>query len=96
MQRRTFQREVASEILMHLAQFSNPKGNSEERLMSYCHWVSALKSRVNSVENPPPVGELFNKEHVESTLLLYDLSPCFKLGFMAANLAILEARSYIR
>jgi len=54
-------------------------------------WVSALKSRVNSVENPPPVGELFNKENVESTQLLYDMSPCFKLGFMAANLAIVEA-----
>ena len=34
--------QVASEILMRLARFSNPKGNSEERLMSY--WVSALKS----------------------------------------------------
>ncbi|KAK7853892.1 scarecrow-like protein 8 [Quercus suber] len=81
--------QVASEILTRLARFSNPKGNSEERLMSY--WVSALKSRVNSVENPPPVGELFYKEHVESTQLLYDMSPCFMLGFMAANLAILEA-----
>ena len=34
--------QVASEILTCLARFSNPKGNSEERLMSY--WVSALKS----------------------------------------------------
>ncbi|KAK9994551.1 hypothetical protein SO802_024254 [Lithocarpus litseifolius] len=81
--------QVASEILARLARLSNPKGNSEERLMRY--WVSALKSRVNSVENPPPVGELFNKEHVESTQLLYDMSPCFTLGFMAANLGILEA-----
>ncbi|KAM4076326.1 hypothetical protein ACJW30_12G055000 [Castanea mollissima] len=81
--------QVASEILTRLARFSNPKGNSEERLMNY--WVSALKSRVNSVENPPPVNELFKKEHVESTQLLYEMSPCFKLGFMAANLAILEA-----
>uniref|UniRef100_A0A7N2MHY1 Scarecrow-like protein 8 n=1 Tax=Quercus lobata TaxID=97700 RepID=A0A7N2MHY1_QUELO len=37
------------------------------------------------------MGELFNKENVESTQLLYDLSSCFKLGFMAANLAIVEA-----
>ncbi|KAK7853885.1 scarecrow-like protein 8 [Quercus suber] len=81
--------QVASEILTRLARFSNPKGNSEERLMSY--WVYALKSRVNSVENPPSVNELFYKEHVESTQLLYDMSPCFMLGFMAANLAILEA-----
>ena len=81
--------QVALEILKRLARFSNPKGNSEERLMSY--WVSALKSWVNSVENPPPVGELFYKEHVKSTQLLYDMSACFKLGFMVANLAILEA-----
>lgn len=45
------------EILTRLARFSNPKGNSGERLMSY--WVSDLKSRVNSVENPLPLAELF-------------------------------------
>ncbi|GMY07292.1 scarecrow-like protein 8 [Fagus crenata] len=81
--------DAALEILTRLAQSSNPKGNSEERLTSY--WVSALKSRVNSIENPPPVAELFNKEHFESTQLLYNMSPCFEFGFMAANLAILEA-----
>ncbi|KAJ4705973.1 putative Scarecrow-like protein 8 [Melia azedarach] len=81
--------DVAAEILTRLSQASNSKGNSEQRLMEYM--CSALKSRVNPVENPPPVAELFGVEHVGSTQLLYDLSPCFKLAFMAANLAILEA-----
>ncbi|KAJ9139858.1 hypothetical protein P3X46_030553 [Hevea brasiliensis] len=80
---------VASEILTRVSQFSNPKGNSEQRLMEYM--LIALKSRVNPAENPPPVAELYSKEHLGSTRLLYEVSPCFKLGFMAANLAILEA-----
>lgn len=79
----------ASEILTRLSQATNSKGNSEQRLMEYM--CSALKSRVNPHENPPPVAELFGKEFAESTQLLYDFSPCFNLGFMAANLAILEA-----
>ncbi|KAI6696350.1 hypothetical protein NL676_016469 [Syzygium grande] len=83
--------DVASEILARLSAVPNPKGNSEQKLMGYM--LSALKSRVSPVENPPPVAELFTKDHVSSTHSLYDLSPCFKLGFMAANLAILEAAS---
>ncbi|XP_030532990.1 scarecrow-like protein 8 [Rhodamnia argentea] len=83
--------DVASEILTRLSAVPNPKGNSEQKLMDYM--LSALKSRVSPVDNPPPVAELFNKDHMLSTQSLYDLSPCFKLGFMAANLAILEAAS---
>ncbi|CAN1751633.1 Scarecrow-like protein 8 [Linum perenne] len=79
--------ESAAEILSRLTR--SGKGNSEQRLMDYL--FSALKSRVNPAENPPPVAELYGKEHAESTQLLFELSPCFKLGFMAANLAILEA-----
>ncbi|EEF49067.1 scarecrow-like protein 8 [Ricinus communis] len=81
--------EVASEILTRVSQVSNPRGNSEQRLMEYMSM--ALKSRLNSADNPPPVAELFAKEHIASTQLLYELSPCFKLGFMAANLAILQS-----
>ncbi|KAI9161742.1 hypothetical protein LWI28_020292 [Acer negundo] len=81
--------DVVSEILTRLSQATSLKGNSEQRLMEYMS--SALKSRVNPIENPPPVTELFCQEHIESIQSLYDLSPCFKLGFMAANLAILEA-----
>lgn len=81
--------DVACEILTRVSQVLNPRVNSEHRLMEYM--LMALKSRVNPFENPPPVAELYSKEHVSSTQLLYELSPCFKLGFMAANLAILEA-----
>jgi hypothetical protein len=81
--------EYASEILNRMAQNLNPIVNSDRRLMDCM--VSALKSRVNHVENPPPVVELFSKEHAESTQLLFDHSLCFKVSFMAANIAILEA-----
>lgn len=83
--------EAAAEILTRLNQVSNPNPipNSEQKVLEFM--ASALKSRVVPGENPPPVAELFSLEHAGSTQMLYDLSTCFKLGFMAANLAILEA-----
>nr|DAD45824.1 TPA_asm: hypothetical protein HUJ06_004054 [Nelumbo nucifera] len=51
--------------------------------------VSALQSRMNPTENPPP--ELFSDELMMTMQMLYEASPCFKLGFVATNLAILEA-----
>lgn len=83
--------EVAAEILTRLKNVSNVRGTSEQRLTAYM--ASALKSRVNPAGIPPPVTELYGMDHVGSTQLLYEKSPCFKLGFMAANLAILEATS---
>ncbi|PIN26444.1 hypothetical protein CDL12_00793 [Handroanthus impetiginosus] len=83
--------EAAGEILTRLQQVGNPRGTSEQRLAAYM--VSALKSRVNRIEHPAVVSELYGREHTMSTQMLYDFSPCFKLGFMAANLAILEATS---
>lgn len=80
---------VAVHLLTRLAQVADVKGSSEQRLTAYM--VSALRSRVNSVEYPPPVLELHSKEHAISAQNLYEISPCFKLGFMAANLAIVEA-----
>lgn len=81
--------EAALEILNRLTVTPNPMGNSDQRLTDCM--VSALKSRMNPVETPPQIAELFSKEHSESTQLLLDNSVCFKVGFMAANLAILEA-----
>lgn len=83
--------EAAMEILTRLAQVSNARGNSEQRLTAYM--ATALRSRVNPTEYPPQINELYGKEHMVSSQMLYDKSPCFKLGFMAANLAILEAVS---
>ncbi|KAH1089841.1 hypothetical protein J1N35_017098 [Gossypium stocksii] len=81
--------DVANGILTRLAQDSNAKGNSEQRLVACM--LLALKLWVNSIENLPPVAELFSKEHVVATQLLYDLSPYFKLGFLGANPDILDA-----
>lgn len=80
---------VAVQILTRLAQVADVRGSSEQRLTAYM--VSALRSRVNSTEYPPPVMELRSKEHAVSAQNLYEISPCFKLGFMAANFAIVEA-----
>ncbi|XP_022874482.1 scarecrow-like protein 8 isoform X2 [Olea europaea var. sylvestris] len=83
--------EIALEILTRLRQVSNTIGTSEQRLTAYL--ASALKSRANHFNNPSALTELYSKEHIVTTQMLYDVSPCFKLGFMAANLAILEATS---
>lgn len=76
--------EIATEILARVSQTPNLERNSEEKLVDFM--VAALRSRIAS-----PVTELYGKEHLISTQLLYELSPCFKLGFEAANLAILDA-----
>ncbi|KAL1531399.1 Scarecrow-like 8 [Salvia divinorum] len=82
--------EVAAEILTRLPQVANASGTSEQRIAA--HMVRSLKSRLNPSENPPPpASELFSTEHAASTKSLHEFSPCFKLGIMAANLAILEA-----
>lgn len=81
--------EAAGEILTRVQAVANTKGTSELRLAAYM--ASALKSRVNPTQQPPEVSELYGDEHAASTQMLYDASPCFQLGFMAANFAILEA-----
>ncbi|KAM1717678.1 hypothetical protein ACFX11_025482 [Malus domestica] len=82
--------EGAAEILARMiaTQVPDPRLNSEQRLLEFLGL--ALKSRVSAIDNSPPANELFGQEHSGSIQLLYELSPCFKLGFMAANLAILE------
>ncbi|KAL8148322.1 scarecrow-like protein 8 [Apium graveolens] len=78
--------DTANEILTRVSKVSNTQGTSEERLMAYM--CSALKTRLNQTENSQ---DLYSKDHLMSVQMLYEVSPCFKLGFMAANLAILEA-----
>lgn len=78
--------DIANEILTRVSKVSNTQGTSEERMMAYM--CSALKTRLNQTENSQ---DLYGKDHMVSTQMLYEVSPCFKLGFMAANLAILEA-----
>ncbi|KAL5567944.1 hypothetical protein UlMin_024519 [Ulmus minor] len=81
--------ETAGEILTRLPQVSNPRPNSEQKVLEFM--ASSLKTRVNPVDNPPSVAELFSPIHAGSTQLLYDLSPCFVYAFSAANRAIMEA-----
>nr|GEZ15243.1 hypothetical protein [Tanacetum cinerariifolium] len=80
--------DTASEILTRVSRYSNARGTPEQRLCFYI--TTALKSRMN-VNEPKTTSDLYGKDHILSTQLLYDKSPCFKLGFMAANNAILEA-----
>lgn len=82
---------AATEIITRLQQFANSEGSSEQRLTAFM--VSALKSRVSPSGHSYSTSELNNKEHKLSTQMMYEVSPCFKLCFMAANLAILDATS---
>ncbi|BAT94245.1 hypothetical protein LR48_Vigan02g208500 [Vigna angularis] len=73
--------EVATQI-----RFSQ---NSDQRFVNCM--VSALKSRMSHAEYPPPVEELFGREHAESTQLLFEHSLFFRVALMVANIAILES-----
>ncbi|KAL7003465.1 GRAS [Sarracenia purpurea var. burkii] len=86
--------EVAAEILTRLNQVGNVRGTSEQRLAAYM--AAALRSRMNPIDYPPPVAELYGKDHAATIQMLYNVSPCFKLGFMAANLAILDATAELQ
>ncbi|KAL7611603.1 scarecrow-like protein 8 [Lactuca sativa] len=85
--------EIAMELITRINQFSNALGTPEQRLGF--HMASALRSRVSvnstAEEQSSPATELYRKEHILSTQLLYDKSPCFKIAFMAANNVILQA-----
>ncbi|KAG7537640.1 Transcription factor GRAS [Arabidopsis suecica] len=82
--------EIATEILARVSQSPNLERSSEEKLVDFM--VTALRTRINQAESlASPATELYRKEHLISTQLLNELSPCFKLGFTAANLAILNA-----
>ncbi|KAL0904200.1 hypothetical protein M5K25_026277 [Dendrobium thyrsiflorum] len=83
--------ETATANLAVLKRTANPRGDPEQRLTAMM--LAALVSRIN----PPasgsslPVADVCSAEHQAASHLLYEASPCFKLGLMAANLAILEA-----
>lgn len=79
--------DIANEIITRVSKVSNTQGTAEERLMAYMCF--ALQTRLNQTERNSQ--QLYGKDHIMSTQMLYEVSPCFKLGFMAANLAILEA-----
>ncbi|URE03971.1 Scarecrow-like protein 8 [Musa troglodytarum] len=84
--------EAAAGNLAVLKRAANHRGDAEQRL------TAVMLAALVSCMNPPPTGnscpsiaELCSAEHFAATQVLYELSPCFKLGLIAANLAILEA-----
>ncbi|CAL9160077.1 unnamed protein product [Musa hybrid cultivar] len=84
--------EAAAGNLAVLKCAANHRGDAEQRL------TAVMLAALVSCMNPPPTGnfcpsiaELCSAEHFAATQVLYELSPCFKLGLIAANLAILEA-----
>ncbi|KAK1392763.1 scarecrow-like protein 8 [Heracleum sosnowskyi] len=77
--------DVGLDTLTRLIKVGNTRGTSEERLVTYL--AHALVDRVNSTQC---TTELYSNQHLESVQMLYEMSPCFKLGFISANLAILE------
>ncbi|GER51031.1 scarecrow-like transcription factor SCL8-L protein [Striga asiatica] len=78
---------AAAEMLARvLQQAANRQGTPEQRLAAYM--AAALMPRVGPAR---PAPETHGKEGAAAAQMLYDASPPFKLGFMAANLAILEA-----
>ncbi|KAK1261804.1 Scarecrow-like protein 8 [Acorus gramineus] len=81
-------RDAASAILGNLRRSANPRGDPEQRLASYM--TSALLSRLSGqiAGSDDFIG---SAECLIGTQMLYDASPCFKLGFLAANHVILEA-----
>ncbi|CAO2838781.1 unnamed protein product [Amaranthus hypochondriacus] len=81
--------ELAAEFLTRLARVSNVQGNSEQRL-GY-HMGNALCSRAFPDEISPPVRELYSDDQTQAMYSLYEISPCFKFGLLAANLVMLEA-----
>ncbi|RWV98922.1 hypothetical protein GW17_00038200 [Ensete ventricosum] len=84
--------EAAAGNLAVLKRAANHRGDAEQRL------TAVMLTALVSCMNPPParnscpsIAELCSAEHFAATQVLYELSPCFKLGIIAANLAILEA-----
>lgn len=81
--------DQAAAILAHLKQAassSSPRaGTPDQRLATYL--VSGLQARMNP-PNPDDdsVAKAYGDDH-----MLYEASPCFELGFVAAGLAIVDA-----
>ncbi|KAJ8512467.1 hypothetical protein OPV22_002901 [Ensete ventricosum] len=83
--------QAATANLAVIKAAANPRGDAEQRLTAMLY--ATLFSRLNNPQagSSHAVAELRSPEHFAATQMLYDLSPCFKLAFIVANHAILEA-----
>ncbi|KAF3321411.1 scarecrow-like protein 8 [Carex littledalei] len=84
--------EMALANMAVLKRNVNSNGDTEQRLTGMM--VTSLATRINSSMVTPlqagnPIAELCGPEQRAATQLLHDTSPCFKLGLLASNLAIL-------
>ncbi|XP_078163319.1 scarecrow-like protein 21 [Carex rostrata] len=84
--------EMALANMAVLKRNVNSNGDTEQRLTGMM--VTSLATRINSsmvtqLHARNPIAELCGPEQRAATQLLHDTSPCFKLGLLAANLAIL-------
>ncbi|KAF3340344.1 scarecrow-like protein 8 [Carex littledalei] len=84
--------EMALANMAVLKRNVNSNGYTEQRLTGMM--VTSLATRISSsmvtqIQAGNPIAELCSPEQRAATQLLHDTSPCFKLGLLAANLAIL-------
>ncbi|XP_078154414.1 scarecrow-like protein 21 [Carex rostrata] len=84
--------EMALANMAILKRNVNSNSDTEQRLTRMM--VTSLATRINSsmvtqLLATNPIVELCGPEQRAATQLLHDTSPCFKLGLLAANLAIL-------
>ncbi|KAG6573484.1 Scarecrow-like protein 8, partial [Cucurbita argyrosperma subsp. argyrosperma] len=82
--------EVVDKILTPVVKISNARGSFVQRLAE-CGYDFRFEIVGKSSEISSSYGGDFSDEHSVATQSLYDVSPCFKLAFMVANLAILKA-----
>ncbi|KAG0462214.1 hypothetical protein HPP92_020690 [Vanilla planifolia] len=82
---------TAASNLAILKRAANQRGDPDQRLTAIM--IEALVSRLNP-RDPMitlPITDICSSEHHSALHMLYESSPCFKLGFIAANFAILES-----
>ncbi|KAK8947643.1 Scarecrow-like protein 8 [Platanthera guangdongensis] len=82
--------EIVAANLAILKKLSNIHDDPDQRLTTML--VATLESRINPppLENSLPGADVCSADHQTTYHMLYEVSPCFKLGLKAANLAILE------
>lgn len=83
--------DAAAANLSFLNSAANKLGNPEQRLTAMMVTALALRLNPRAPVTLAATSDIFTAEHLTSSQMLYEASPCFKLALMTANLAILEA-----
>nr|CAD1835306.1 unnamed protein product [Ananas comosus var. bracteatus] len=80
--------DAAAAGLAALRRSGGAAGGAEQRLTAMM--AAALAARLGPCP-AHPLAELCGAEHRAATQMLHELHPCFRLGLLAANLAVLDA-----